>query len=533
MTCLRSRLPASAGLLLSMALAGCGLLLAAATPAHAQAPAQAPAPAAAGAPPSALVPPAATATPAAPAAEPSALVRPPAPLPAPLSAPPAEAAPAAAPASASAAAPATPAPAAAPSAAAASAVPAPPPPPKRVQALWLDDRLGPDPEAWRYSAALDLLGAAVQAEPLRRVLLQRQLAQLRGETPDTTLTVRQAIGRGQQLYAPEADPPTRVRWAEAMTQHLRAVLPGQQRVPVPPELEVDAQRMQEAAPGLWSLYGPDKGLRARIWVLTLANGSRQPLALADFRALPPAISGQLVFDCSLPRYAESAVVLPGQAQAYLCRANAGAGTPQAFDDLARALRSQLTLAVRLEPADLAETASVLRVYSRLEALQRGAAEPLVAQADEQAARAAVPGAVPLRAATAPAPAAAARGEVSRLRWVVVGLVALVAFSVLAGLAGRRAAVAISWVLLTVAVAAIAFGGLSSAWNPLAQAGQARLPMAQAVLAVLLIPGLVTLALTVLHEVLFGERIGLLRGMADWLADAVVDPLVDRLFSGRR
>lgn len=515
-----------------------GALLLTAGPGHAQVPA--------GAPPSALVPPAAPTSPAAPPAtapaEPSALVRPAAPAPAALpptatlpTAPPTEASPAPAAAPASAAVPAPPAAAATASAASA---PPPPPPPKRVEARWLDDRLGPDPEAWRFSAALDLLGAPVQAEPLRRVLLQRHLAQLRGETPDTTLTVRQAIARGLQLYAPDADPPSRVRWAEAMTQHLRAQLPGQQKVPIPPELEVDAPRLQEAAPGLWSLYGPDKGLRARIWVLTLANGSRQPLALADFRALPPAISGQLTFDCSLPRYAEAAVVRPGQAQAYLCRANAGAGTQQAFDDLARALRSQLTLAVRLEPADLNDAVSAARVYSRLEGLQRSAAEPLVAQADEQAARAAVPGAVPgvasrpaLAAASAAAGAPAA--GVSRLRWVVVGLVALVAFSVLAGLAGRRAAVAISWVLLTVAVAAIAFGGLSPAWNPLAQGGQARLPMAQAVLAVLLIPGLVTMALTVLHEVLFGERIGLLRGMADWLADTVIDPLVDRLFSGRR
>jgi hypothetical protein len=319
-------------------------------------------------------------------------------------------------------------------------------------------------------------------------------------------------------------------------------------LPIPPELEADAKRLREAAPGLWSLHAPDGTLRGRVWWLLLRHQAQLALPLAEFRVRAPAGSTAMVFDCTLPRYAEMALAQPGRDTAYLCRANAGSGTPSAWDDLARRLRSAATLALQIEPVDLSGPAPVQRVALRLEAPHKAATDALVAAA--QAAANAAPsagGARPAavapgaRAASAGAgvPTAAVRTWADRLRIGGIVVAAVVVFSLMASFAGIRAAMLTSGLLLTVLMLAAMFKGmpgLSVLSNLLprvdsATPGSALSPLRIA--AALGLPVVATLALAVCHELLFGERIGILRGLAGRLADLLADGVVDRIFGSRR
>ncbi len=412
-----------------------------------------------------------------------------------------------------------------------------PPPQRLVVAPWFEQPLGPEPAAWRFSAALDAAGASGQADALRHLLLRRHLAQLMGAAPDTTTTVRQAMAEGQSLRAPDADLELRGRWTEVMNKHLRATLPTA-APPVPPELEADTARLREAASGLWALHAADGSLRGRVWWLLLRNQAALPLALAEFRLRAPAGPINMVFDCSLPRYAEATLALPGRDTAYLCRANASAGWAQAFAELARLLRSAAVLPLQIEPIDLAGATPVQRVFARLEAPHKAAAEVLAAQAQivagstppERLAGNHASG--PVRAA--PPPATPVR---SGVRSWTIGLAVAAAmglYALLFSLAGLRSALLISWGLMLALALAAAFKGLPGGWSVLPQvdsraAGGAWLPL----LAAVLVPATATLALAVSHELLFGQRIGLLRVLGRTLAGGLVDNLVERLFGSRR
>ena len=247
----------------------------------------------------------------------------------------------------------------------------------------------------------------------------------------------------------------------------------------------------------------------------------------------------MVFDCTLPRYAEMALAQPGQDTAYLCRANAGSGTPAAWDDLARRLRSSATLPLQIEPIDLSGSTAVQRVAMRLEAPYKAATDALVAAANASTRNAGAQAQAGARAASAAVPSAAVRSWADRLRLGGVVLVAVVLFSLMASMAGIRAAMLISLLLLTGLTLASLFKalpGLSVLTQLLpridpATPGAALSPLRIA--AALGLPLLATLALALCHELLFGERIGILRGLAGRLADLLADGVVDRIFGSRR
>ena len=403
-----------------------------------------------------------------------------------------------------------------------------------VDAAWFDQPLGLDPQAWRFSAALAAMGASAQADALRRVLLQRHLAQVAGEVTDPALTVGLALVQGQSLPMPDTDAGLRARWAETINRHLQA-RPPTAALPIPPELEVDAARLREAAPGLWSLHAPDGAVRGRVWWLQLHNAAALPLALAEFRVRAPAGPLNTVFDCSLPRYAEMLLALPGRDTAYLCRANAGAGSERAFAELARQLRSNATLPLRLEPVDLSSPIPVRRVAQRLEAAHKAAADALVVTVS-----------VAWQSAAAPPRAAADKGAATRQpssqavdRWKIGGLcaLALALYSALAWLAGRRAALLTSWLALTALSLTAAFKGLPGLWSALPRVdtwsvGAAVLPPMM-ILAAVVLPFVATLVLSVAHELLFGERIGVLRALGRAVAAALAEGVIERLFGRRR
>ena len=123
-----------------------------------------------------------------------------------------------------------------------------------------------------------------------------------------------------------------------------------------------------------------------------------------------------------------------------------------------------------------------------------------------------------------AAAAAARVPGGGDRWRLVGIVAasLAIFSLAASLAGRRAAVILSWLLLT-GLALLA---------PIATFGLA--PMSpMRIVGALLAPALATLLLVVGHALLFGERFGVLRALGRRWAGPLMDDMADRIFGGRR
>ncbi|MFT3819216.1 MAG: hypothetical protein QM750_16500 [Rubrivivax sp.] len=385
----------------------------------------------------------------------------------------------------------------------------PPPPSRRVDAPWFDQPLGADPQAWRYSAALELLSAADQAEVLRRVLLRRHLLQLAGTPAAAAQTVRQALAEGASQPPAPADGALRSRWAELVNQYLRAA-PPPGALAVPPELEADQARLRETAPGLWSLLAPDGSLRGRVWWLPLRNGAPQALALADFRVRAPA-GGGMVFDCSLPRYAEMALAAPGQDTAYLCRSGAGAGSAEAWDELARLLRRAAAVPLQLEPAELSDASATHRMALRLEAPQHAAALELAAAAD--AAQAAASTAAAHTAASRPAATAAPRGALAPLRFVGVALLALAAHALLQALAGRRAALLLSWGALTALSLLAVFKGLPSLWP--APIGVPPLPR---VLAALVLPLFAAALLAAAFELLRALGRGLLLPLFQSLSD---------------
>lgn len=401
------------------------------------------------------------------------------------------------------------------------------PQPRTVSAPWFDDRLSEHPDGWRYSAALEALGASRQAQALREELLHRYLAELAGAPFVDNKTIGQAANAGGAAQAPAANRALRQRWTEVVNQHLRVSLPAA-AVPVPPELEADAQRLREAAPGLWSLQAADGSLRSRVWWLQLRSTATRPLPLAEFRVRAPLQPPSTEFQCTLPRYSELALALPGRDTAYLCRASAIVSTEQSWDELVRALRSGSAPAVHLQPTDLDDARSVQLVYARLEAPHQAAAEALVAAAGRGATS---PGAGAATARPGPGPspteaAAAVRVPVSGVfvGWRLVGILmaAMAIFSLVATLAGRRAAVLLSWLLLTglALLAPIATFGLAP-MSPLRIVGA------------LLMPALATLLLVVGHALLFGERFGVLRALGRRWAGPLMDDMADRFFGGRR
>ncbi len=417
-----------------------------------------------------------------------------------------------------------------PPAAAGPAPPPPPPPPpsRHVDAPWFDQPLGAEAQAWRYSAALELLGASEQAETLRRVLLRHHLQQLAG-TPAAgaqTQTVRQALAEGASQPPAAADGALRSRWAELVNQHLRAV-PPPSALPLPPELEADRARLREAAPGLWSLLAPDGSLRGRVWWLLLRNDAQQALALADFRVrvrVPAAGSGAgLVFDCSLPRYAEMALAAPGQDTAYLCRSGIGGGSSnssnglEAWDELARLLRRAGSVPLQLEPADLSDDAAAHRMALRLEAPQQAAALSLAAAADaaaaQTAAHAATSAAASANAAAAGSTAAAPRPALGPLRIAGIALLALVVHALLQALTGRRAALLLSTGALMALSLLAVFKGLPGLWP--APAGVPPLPR---VLAALVLPLFAAVLLAAVFELLRALGRGVLLPLFQNLSD---------------
>ena len=440
---------------------------------------------------------------------------------------------------ASAAAPAAPAASAidqAPAAAASSVTFAPvvvvePPPARRVAAPWFDDALGPDPVAWRYSAALEALAASGQADALRRVLLRRHVAQALGDAATPTQTVRQALAEGEGLPPPDRDADLRGRWIELVNRHLQAAATPA-GLPLPPELEADAARLREAAPGLWSLHAADGTLRSRIWWLLLHNRATVPLALAEFRVRVPAGPEATVWDCVLPRYAETNLVAPGRATAYLCRGSAVTGTPRGWTDLAGQVRAGRPPPLRLEPVDLSDATAVQRLYSRLEG-------PLKAEAEALARR--LPGAPTSSAATAsglPAalPASASgdgRRWVERARLVALAMAGMALYALLVAALGRRTAITVNVLLLTALALAAVFKGLPASWALLPTV-DLRAPggLLRPLLMALAAPVLATAALAVVYELLFGPNIGLLRAAGQGVGGRLADAVMDRVFRGR-
>lgn len=386
---------------------------------------------------------------------------------------------------------------------------------------WFDQPLGPDPASWRFSAALERLGAQGQADALRRVLLTRHLAQLAGDTPDPRLTVRRALQDGAALERPENDANLRARWVELLNRSVQHQ-PLTAAVPVPTELEADSARLRELAPGLWTLHAPDGNLRGRVWWVQIRNQAAQPLALAEFRAR----AAGMPFDCSLPRYAEAALALPGRDTAYLCRANAGAGSPVAFNDLAQRLKAGQVVPLTVESIDLSGATPVQRVYARLEAPQAAAAQALAsgtAGAGDAASAAAS------TAATAASASARGAAGVGRLRLLLLAGVALLVFAGLSKLGGRRTAVLGSWGLFTALALAMVFGQLPASWQLLPpldeQHGLTTMSGLLRLLSAFVVPLFAAGALALLYELL-----GLLgRTVGGGLAGGVVD----RVFDDRR
>jgi len=293
-------------------------------------------------------------------------------------------------------------------------------------------------------------------------------------------------------------------------------VPPPAALPLPPELEADQARLREAAPGLWSLLAPGGSLRGRVWWLLLRNGAPQPLALADFRVRVAAVAGSagMVFDCSLPRYAEMALAAPGQERAYLCRSGAGSGSAEAWDDLARLLRRAASVPLQLEPAELSDAAAAQRMALRLEAPQHAAALALAAAAD--AAQAAVQvAASAASAASAAASSAAARAAAAAaprpvpgaLRITGIALLALAVHALLQALAGRRAALLLSAGALAALSLLAVFKGLPGLWP--APAGVPPLPR---VLAALVLPLFAAVLLAAVFELLRALGRGVLAPM---------------------
>jgi hypothetical protein len=347
------------------------------------------------------------------------------------------------------------------------------------------------------------------------VLLRRHLLQWAG-TPAGAQTVRQALAEGASQPPAAADGALRSRWAELVNQHLRATLP-QAALPVPPELEADQSRLREAAPGLWSLLAPDGSLRGRVWWLLLRNGAPQALALADFRVRVPAgSSAGLVFDCSLPRYAEMALAAPGQDTAYLCRSGIGGGSTEAWDELVRLLRRAASVPLQLEPAELSDDAAAHRMALRLEAPQHAAALELAAAADvaaQAAAQAAASVAASAGAAAARSAATAPRSALGPLRLTGIALLALAVHALLQALTGRRAALLLSaGALMALSLLAV-FKGLPGLWP--APAGVPPLPR---VLAALVLPLFAAALLAAVFELLRALGRGVLLPLFQNLSD---------------
>ena len=405
-----------------------------------------------------------------------------------------------------------------------------PPPARRVAAPWFDDALGPDPAAWRYSAALEALAASGQADALRRVLLRRHVAQALGDAATLTQTVRQALAEGEGLPPPDRDADLRGRWIELVNRHLQAAATPA-GLPLPPELEADAARLREAAPGLWSLHAADGTLRSRIWWLLLHNRATVPLALAEFRVRAPAGPEATVWDCALPRYAETNLVAPGRATAYLCRGSAATGTPRGWTDLAGQVRAGRPPPLRLEPVDLSDANAVQRLYGRLEGPLKAEAEALARRLPGPSASAAA--AAQTRAAGGAGVPGDSRSWAERARLAGLAMVGMALYALLVAALGRRTAITVNVLLLTALALAAAFNGLPASWSLLptvdlrAPAGLLR-PLLMALAA----PVLATAALAVVYELLFGPNIGLLRAAGQGVGGRLADAVMDRVFRGR-
>ena len=151
-----------------------------------------------------------------------------------------------------------------------------------------------------------------------------------------------------------------------------------------------------------------------------------------------------------------------------------------------------------------------------------------------------------QSAAAPPRAAADKGAATRQpssqavdRWKIGGLcaLALALYSALAWLAGRRAALLTSWLALTALSLTAAFKGLPGLWSALPRVdtwsvGAAVLPPMM-ILAAVVLPFVATLVLSVAHELLFGERIGVLRALGRAVAAALAEGVIERLFGRRR
>lgn len=353
--------------------------------------------------------------------------------------------------------------------------------------------------------------------------------------------MRAAIPAAAALLPLERDPQAVERWQAVVNRSFSVVWP-QTAVALPPELEASQKSLREIGPGLWSDHLADGTVRGYVWQATLHNGSALALPLAEFRLLPPARNpASIVFNCALPRYAESMLAAAGEDTRYLCRASTTVGPAHpAYAQLLRQFTGQAPVDLRIEPRDLLTSASAEALLGRLEKLARPMTDALLAQhADCRS-----------RGDCAPAPAlAATKSPLAVLddpRWTriwtnlhiagtALGMLLAYAFGVrLIGRGGASVvAVVLGWISAAQWVMNLANG------QPLFTRGTDAGAMAALVAPVYVIgvaaiaPVLAVSAISFVYELVFGDRAATLRDMGRAFIKAMAEGLVDVLLGRRR
>ena len=405
----------------------------------------------------------------------------------------------------------------------------------------LDRQVGQDPaQEFHLSAALAALDGAKPAAALRRHLLHAYLRQAAQEPLLPVTSVREAIAAAATALPVESDPQALARWEIAVNRSF-ALTWRAQAVALPPELEASRKNLREVGPGLWSDHQADGRTRGFIWRAVLRNRSALALPLGEFRLHPvgrPPYS--MLFNCSLPRYAESTVPAAGQDTAYLCRAAASLGPEHpAYAQFVRQFTGQAPVEWRIEPRDLIGSASAEALVGRLEKLARERTDALLATTAD----------CPSGGDCAPAKAAAgaeARASVpgdprwsrirSHLHIAGTALGMLLAYAFLVRLIGRGGA----------SVVAVVLGWIGSAsWMMAGRNGEVftigsyagtpgALVMPLLLIGIAAIGPLVAVAvIATVHELVFGDRERVLRDLHLAFVRSIAEGLVEVLLGRRR
>ncbi len=422
----------------------------------------------------------------------------------------------------------------------------PPAPPGVVESpalrALLERPVGQDPaQEFHLSAALATLDGAKPAAALRRHLLHAYLRQAALEPLLPVSSVREAIAAAASSLPVESDPQALARWEAAVNRSFAPAWPPE-AVALPPELEASRKDLREIGPGLWSDHQADGRTRGYIWRAVLRNRSALALPLGEFRLHPVGRQPySTIFNCTLPRYAESTVPAAGQDTAYLCRSAASLGPEHpAFAQFVRQFTGQAPVEWRIEPRDLIGSTSTEAMVGRLEKLARTKTDTLLAQHADCRSRGDCP---PTLAA---AGADGRSGLLANPRWSRIrsqlhvagtALGMLLAYASLVRLIGRGGAAAVSVVLGWIGAASILlrdwdgqlfFTSGSYLGSPGAFFGPIFL-----IGFTIMIPIVVVSLISVVHELAFGDRAGTLREMGRVVIKSLAEGLTDVLLGRRR